>query len=83
MAVMVIKARSTQGAALYYTGKSGEALLSANIENAARYAVPRDADRVVRRLQRQHPRLTWMTDYRYPEDAHAAGAAGMSEEMCG
>jgi hypothetical protein len=80
---MVIKACSIRGTAVYYTGKIGEELVSANIEHAARYAVPRDAERVVRRLQRQHPRLTWMTDYRYPEDAHAAGAAAMSQEMCG
>lgn len=79
----------------YYTGKAGSAgtdsfWLSEKRGDAFVYATAGEAERKARLFQRQYPRnlgsggaAVWMTEYANPADAHAAGAAAMSREMCG
>jgi hypothetical protein len=79
----------------YYTGRAGAAgtdsfWLSETRAAAFVYATAGEAIRKSRVFQHQHPRnlgtggaAVWMVEHANPADAHAAGAAAMSQEMCG
>lgn len=72
----------------YYTGKAGEPgtnsfWLSDRRGEAFVYAGEGEATRKCNSFQRQHPKDVWMVEHVNRDDAHAAGAAAMSEEMCG
>lgn len=67
----------------YYTGRAGAGWLSSNRGDAFAYATEGEAKRKMDMFRRQHPRMAWMAAHANPDDAHAAGAAAMSQEMCG
>ena len=79
----------------FYTGRAGAAgtesfWLSEKRGDAFAYATEGEAERKRAQFQGQYPRnlgsggvAVWMVKHATDADAHAAGAAAMSQEMCG
>lgn len=96
MTGFIVKTRDMQTMKVfYYTGRAGAAgtesfWLSEQRSVAFVYTTEQEANRKCRLFQRQYPRnlgsggaAVWMIEHANRDDAHAAGAAAMSEEMCG
>ena len=82
----VLKGRNIETlATVYYTGRAGNLWTSDKKAEAFLYASYEGAKRKVYRFNRttRLHKILWMVDYQNESDAHNAGAAAMSDEMCG
>lgn len=68
---------------VYYTGRAGAGFVSMERADAFTYATGSEAERKARNLSRGHTMNVFYAAYANPDDAHAAGAAAISQEMCG
>ena len=70
---------------VYYTGRASTYWTSPNKADAFTYDSETLADRKAREFNRVGAlhKITWTAAYASDDDAHAAGAAAMSAEICG
>ena len=68
---------------VYYTGRAGAGFVSTERSTAFVYATEQEAVRKAYVLSRGHTMHVFYAAYADPADAHAAGAAAMSQEACG
>ncbi len=68
---------------VFYTGRAGSGFVSSNQADAFTYRTGEEAERKARMLSRGQTMHVFYAAYANPDDAHAAGAAAMSAEMCG
>jgi hypothetical protein len=82
--MFIVQARDMKSMRLhYYTGRAGSGWLSENRAEAFVYSGEGEANRKVAMFNRQYRDKVFMSAYANPDDAHAAGAARMSDDMCG
>lgn len=80
----IIQARALNNLqAFFYTGRAGSGWLDTDRAEAFRYDHAGYAQKQARAFARRHRAYIWSVAYATSADAHAAGAAAMSAEMCG
>lgn len=80
----IIQARALSNLkAHFYTGRAGAGWLGDNRAEAFVYGRPEYAERQARQFAKRHRAYVWSVTYASDADAHNAGAAAMSAEMCG